>query len=128
MPFTFSVSDFHVPATPGTFAWPPSTPSVPTSRATRMTSPENALSWSTILLTTSLICRISPCASTVILRVRSPSAIAVATRAHVAQLHGQVRRHAVHVLGEIAPRAGHAFDARLAAQLSFRSHFLARRA
>ncbi len=29
---------FHVPATPGTMAWPPSFPSVPTSRATRVTS------------------------------------------------------------------------------------------
>src|SRR6185437_16189849 len=28
---------FHVPATPGTAAWPPSLPSVPTSRATRVT-------------------------------------------------------------------------------------------
>ena len=25
MPFTESVRSFHVPATPGTFAWPPST-------------------------------------------------------------------------------------------------------
>ena len=33
-----SVRSFHVPATPGTSAWPPSLPSVPTSRATRVTS------------------------------------------------------------------------------------------
>ena len=32
------------PATPGTTAWPPSLPSVPTSRATRVTSPANAFS------------------------------------------------------------------------------------
>src|SRR6202043_3549851 len=35
---TESVRSFHVPATPGTIAWPPSLPSVPTSRATRVTS------------------------------------------------------------------------------------------
>src|SRR5205823_3808811 len=32
---TLSVRSFQVPATPGTLAWPPSRPSVPTSRATR---------------------------------------------------------------------------------------------
>ncbi len=36
--FTLSVRSFHTPATPFTFAWPPSFPSVPTSRATRVTS------------------------------------------------------------------------------------------
>ena len=36
--FTLSVKSFQVPATPGTAAWPPSLPSVPTSRATRVTS------------------------------------------------------------------------------------------
>ena len=35
---TLSVRSFHTPATPGTWAWPPSLPSVPTSRATRLTS------------------------------------------------------------------------------------------
>ena len=38
MKFTLSVRSFQVPATPGTCAWPPSLPSVPTSRATRVTS------------------------------------------------------------------------------------------
>jgi hypothetical protein len=78
---TLSVRSFHVPATPGTIAWPPSLPSVPTSRATRLTSDANALSWSTIVLTVSLSSRISPLTSTVILRDRSPVAIAVATSA-----------------------------------------------
>jgi len=36
--FTESVRSFQVPATPRTSAWPPSLPSVPTSRATRVTS------------------------------------------------------------------------------------------
>ena len=44
MTFTESVRSFHVPATPGTWAWPPSLPSVPTSRATRVTSAAKALS------------------------------------------------------------------------------------
>ena len=38
MKLTLSVRSFQVPATPGTSAWPPSLPSVPTSRATRVTS------------------------------------------------------------------------------------------
>ena len=41
---TESVRFFHVPATPGTTAWPPSLPSVPTSRATRVTSEAKPLS------------------------------------------------------------------------------------
>ncbi|MNS70527.1 hypothetical protein D3C72_1038710 [compost metagenome] len=39
--FTLSVRSFQVPATPGTSAWPPSLPSVPTSFATRVTSDAN---------------------------------------------------------------------------------------
>ena len=41
MPLTESVRSFHVPATPFTSACPPSLPSVPTSRATRVTSDAN---------------------------------------------------------------------------------------
>ena len=81
MKFTLSVKSFHVPPTPGTCAWPPSLPSVPTSRATRVTSPANALSWSTIVLMVSFSSRISPFTSTVILRDRSPRATAVVTSA-----------------------------------------------
>ena len=44
MELTESVKSFQVPATPRTSAWPPSLPSVPTSRATRVTSPAKALS------------------------------------------------------------------------------------
>jgi hypothetical protein len=54
MLFTLSVRSFHVPAMPGTIAWPPSLPSVPTSRATRVTSEANDRSWSTIVLMVSL--------------------------------------------------------------------------
>ena len=79
--FTLSVKSFQVPATPGTLACPPNRPSVPTSRATRVTSPAKALSWSTMVLRVSLSWRISPRTSTVILRERSPLAMAVATSA-----------------------------------------------
>ena len=78
---TLSVRSFQVPATPGTIAWPPSLPSVPTSRATRVTSDANERSWSTIVLMASFSCRISPRTLTVILRDRSPLAMAVATSA-----------------------------------------------
>ncbi len=81
MKLTLSVRSFQVPATPGTWAWPPSLPSVPTSRATRVTSEANALSWSTIVLMVSFSSRISPRTSTVILRERSPRATAVVTSA-----------------------------------------------
>ena len=76
---TESVRSFHVPATPGTIAWPPSLPSVPTSRATRVTSDAKPRSWSTIVLMASFSCRISPRTSTVILRDRSPFATAIVT-------------------------------------------------
>ena len=78
---TLSVKSFHVPATPFTCAWPPSLPSVPTSRATRVTSEANELSWSTMVLIVFLRARNSPLTSTVILRERSPLAIAVVTSA-----------------------------------------------
>ena len=81
MKLTLSVRSFQVPATPGTSAWPPSLPSVPTSRATRVTSPAKPLSWSTMVLMVFLSSRISPFTSTVILRDKSPRATAVVTSA-----------------------------------------------
>src|SRR6202022_983798 len=81
MKFTLSVRSFHVPATPGTFAWPPRRPSVPTSRATRVTSPANTLKLSTIVLMVCLSSRISPFTSAVIFLERSPFATAVVTSA-----------------------------------------------
>ena len=79
--FTESVRSFHVPATPCTSAWPPSLPSVPTSRATRVTSEANDRSWSTIVLMVFFSSRISPLTSTVIFFDRSPLATAVVTSA-----------------------------------------------
>ena len=79
--FTLSVRSFQVPPTPSTWAWPPSLPSVPTSRATRVTSEAKELSWSTIVLIVSFRARISPFTSTVIFFERSPRATAVVTSA-----------------------------------------------
>ncbi len=79
--FTESVRSFHVPETPSTFAWPPSLPSVPTSRATRVTSAPKLRSWSTMVLIVFLSSRISPFTSTVIFFDRSPRATAVVTSA-----------------------------------------------
>ncbi len=79
MELTLSVRSFQVPATFGTCACPPSRPSVPTSRATRVTSPANAESVSTIVLMVSASAATSPLASTVIFCDRSPLATAVAT-------------------------------------------------
>ncbi len=81
MKLTLSVRSFHVPATSRTSAWPPSLPSVPTSRAIRVTSAAKELSWSTIVLTVFLSSRISPFTSTVIFFDRSPAATAFVTSA-----------------------------------------------
>ena len=81
MKLTLSVRSFQVPATPRTSAWPPSLPSVPTSRATRVTSAANERSWSTMVLMVSFSSRISPRTSTVIFFDRSPLATAVVTSA-----------------------------------------------
>ena len=81
MPLTESVRSFHVPATPGTSAWPPRTPSVPTSRATPVTCSANRRSVSVMALIVSASAATSPLASTVTLRVRSPSATAVVASA-----------------------------------------------
>ena len=60
MKFTDCVRSFQVPETPCTSAWPPSMPSVPTSRATRVTCSANDDSWSTIVLRVFFSSRISP--------------------------------------------------------------------
>ncbi len=79
--FTESVRSFHVPAAPGTFAWPPSRPSAPTSLATRVTSSAKIRSVSVIWLIVSASCATSPRAGTVTFRDRSPLATAVVTSA-----------------------------------------------
>ena len=81
MLLTLSVRSFQTPATSRTTACPPSFPSEPTSRATRVTSEAKLLSWSTIVLMVSFSSRISPRTSTVIFLERSPLATAVVTSA-----------------------------------------------
>ena len=116
---TLSVRSFQVPATPRTSAWPPSLPSVPTSRATRVTSEANELSWSTIVLMVFFSSRISP------LHVDGDLLRQVAVgdgRGHlgdVAHLAGQVAGHRVHAVGQVLPGAGHALHLGLAAELAF---------
>src|SRR5438045_4005252 len=66
---------------PSTSAWPPRRPSVPTSRATRVTSSANEDSWSTIVLIVFFSSAISPFTSTVTFLERSPFATAVVTSA-----------------------------------------------
>src|SRR5246500_1113038 len=51
MELTLSVRSFQTPVTSLTWDWPPSLPSVPTSRATRVTSEVNTLSCLIMVLT-----------------------------------------------------------------------------
>ena len=123
MKFTLSVRSFQVPAPPFTCAWPPSFPSVPTSRATRVTSEAKELSWSTMVLMVFLSSRISPFTSTVIFLDRSPFATAVVTSAMLRTWTGEVAGHEVHVVGQVLPRAGHPGHVGLAAELALGPHF-----
>ena len=86
MRLTLSVRSFQVPATPLTLAWPPSLPSDPTSRATRVTSEAKEPSWPTIVFTTLPMRRNSPRSgrpsiSSCMVCDRSPLATAPITRA-----------------------------------------------
>ena len=117
--FTESVRSFHVPDTPSTRAWPPSLPSVPTSRATRVTSEANERSWSTIVLIVFLSSRNSPLTSTVIFLRQVAGRHGGRHVGDVAHLGGQVAGHRVHRVGEVLPGAGHALHLRLAAELAF---------
>ncbi len=79
---TLSVRSFHTPVTSGTCAWPPSLPSLPTSRATRVTSEVNTLSCLIMVLTMVARRRNSPCSgrpstSSCTVCSRSPRATAV---------------------------------------------------
>ena len=121
---TLSVRSFHTPLTPSTFAWPPRRPSVPTSRATRVTSAENARSWSTIVLIVSLSWSTSPRTSTVIFFERSPVRDGGRDVGDVADLVGEVAGERVDVVGEVLPDAADAFDVRLAAELAFGADLL----
>ncbi len=91
---TDSVSSFQTPDTPLTCAWPPSLPSVPTSRATRVTSDVKTDSWSIMLLTSLAERRNSPSSgrpstSSAIDCPRSP--LATAPTARVTSVVGHTR-------------------------------------
>ena len=116
MTLTVSVRSFQVPATPGTSAWPPSWPSVPTSRATRVTSEAKPLSWSTMVLMVFFSSRISPFTSTVILRRQVAARHGGGHFGDVADLSGQVGRQQVDVVGQVLPGAGGAGHHGLAAE------------
>src|SRR3982074_1291815 len=119
MKFTLSVRSFQVPATSGTCAWPPSLPSVPTSRATRATSDAKALSWSPMVLDGVL--ELEDFA----LHVRRDLARQVAARdggghfGDVADLGGQVAGHRVDRVGQILPGAGDGRPVGLASEPAF---------
>ena len=89
-------------------AWPPSLPSVPTSRATRVTSPAKALSWSTMVLMVSFSSRISPRTSTVIFFDRSPLAMAVDTSAMLRTCAVRFDAMELTRVGQVLPGAGDA--------------------
>ena len=92
---------------------------MPTSRATRVTSDANELSWSTIVLMVFLSSRISPFTSTVIFFDKSPERHRGGHLGDVADLAGEVRGHGVHVVGKVLPRSADARHLRLAAELAF---------
>ena len=123
MAFTESVKSFHVPATPGTLACPPSRPSEPTSRATRVTSAANDRSCSTIVLSVSLSCK--NFAAHVHRDLARQVAAGDSRRdfRDVAHLAGQVAGHEVHVVGQVLPRAADSGHLRLTAELSFGADF-----
>ena len=120
---TESVRSFHVPATPVTCACPPRMPSEPTSRATRVTSDANALSWSTIVLIVPDSSRISPARVDGDLFRKIPVRDGGRDVGDVANLRGQISRHRVHRVGKIFPRSGDALDVRLAAEFALGTDF-----
>ena len=116
---TLSVRSRHRPAAPGTRAWPPSLPSMPTSRAMLVTWSPKVDSVSIMKLMVSASAAISPLASTRQLALQ----VALRDRGHdlgdAAHLVGEVGRHQVDVVGEVLPRAADARHLRLAAELAF---------
>src|SRR4030088_1404978 len=122
MKFTFSVRSFQTPPTPWTSAWPPSRPSVPTSRATRVTSEAKLLSWSTIALMVFLSWRISPLTSTVTFLRRSPLATAVVTSAMLRTWPGRLPALPLTAARRLLPPPRHTAHDGLAAQLALGPH------
>ena len=106
---TLSVNSFHTPVTSMTCAWPPSLPSVPTSRATRVTSEVNTPSCLIMVLTMVAACRNSPFSgrpSTSRRTVCSRSPLATAATTRVTSVVGH-NRSSIRALTEssISPQA-----------------------
>ena len=117
--FTLSVRSRHRPAAPGTRAWPPSLPSMPTSRAMLVT-------WSPKVdeRLDHEVDRLGE-RGDLALGVHGQLALEVALRhrghdlGDAAHLVGEVGRHQVDVVGQVLPRAADARHLRLAAELAF---------
>src|SRR5689334_18473396 len=91
---TESVRSFQTPLTFLTWAWPPSFPSEPTSRATRVTSEVKTLNWPIIVLTIRALFKNSPSSgrpSTSRLTVWVKSPLATAAIERVTSVIGQTR-------------------------------------
>ena len=118
MKLTLSVRSFQVPATPGTCAWPPSLPSVPTSRATRVTSRGEGVEL--IDHRVDGVLELEDLALHVDRDLARQVAAGDGGRhlGDVAHLAGQVAGHRVDVVGEVLPGAGDARHLRLAAELA----------
>ena len=116
---TLSVRSRHRPAAPGTRAWPPSRPSMPTSRAMLVT-------WSPKVdeRLDHEVDRLGE-RRDLALGVDGQLALEVALRdrgddvGDAAHLVGEVGRHQVDVVGEVLPGAADARHLRLAAELAF---------
>ena len=118
MELTDSVRSFHTPVTSLTCAWPPSLPSVPTSRATRVTSEVNTLSCLIMVLTMVADRRNSPCSgrpSTSSGTVCSRSPLATAVMVRVTAVVGQ-SRSSISVLMEVSISAQAPVPAKLHAR------------
>ncbi len=120
---TESVRSFHVPATPFTSAWPPSLPSVPTSRATRVTSLANRIEL--IHHGVDGVLQLQNFAAHVHRDFARQIAVGDSRRhfGDIANLRRQVAGHGIDRIGQILPHAADALYLRLAAQLAFGSHF-----
>src|SRR6202051_66760 len=95
---TLPVKSFHVPAGPGTLAWPPRRPSTPTSRATVVTWSAKVASVLVMLLMVSASAATSPFDLTVRFCLRSPLAAELAFGADLAGDAGDFRGECVELV------------------------------
>src|SRR5512144_2792701 len=107
---TFSVRSRHTPETPRTWAWPPSLPSVPTSRATRVTSSAKRRQLVDHRVDRGLELERLPLDVDGDLLAQVPLGHRRRHRGDVAHLRGQVPGHRVDRVGQVLPGprdAGH---------------------